>query len=407
MVGNLFLKNERAMSSIVTTAIIILIVLVSVAIIWVFTKDIIEKEKQEISLGKFTIDLEIKSFQVLSDDEISINVKRNPGEGNFTGLRFVFDDCVDSEIYDEGSSLNQLEERKFSFNLQELNPDFVRKIYVIPVLKDSGKNVLFGREFFYEIGSCDYERNFSSGGENNSIAEIILENLFYIPKWNILGELVNSSMFDGEIYTGFNFYGDVFSALFYSGWGGFISINDGKEFFIENYQGKIEIGDVFGESTNTSLIVDAPNSNFIFKNGKVGIGIITPQNTLNVLGDGNFTGQFYLPNINAGTNNSVLIKDSNGTIKTDEIDSRVWGSSLVGGGGAGDTEQVAWFTTTSSIAGTDNFKWNIFHNRLDVIGDIRASGDFINDGNYGLTGVYDIGSCLITFSSGIITNSTC
>ena len=229
----------------------------------------------------------------------------------------------------------------------------------------------------------------------------------YIPKWDGFGGLIDSKIYNDQKDIVIGTYGDPYYLFFGSDDFDIISINDGKEFFIENYQGKIEIGDVFGESTNTSLIVDAPNSSFIFKNGKVGIGIITPQNTLNVLGDGNFTGQFYLPNINAGTNNSVLIKDSNGTIKTDEIDSRVWGSSLVGGGGAGDTEQVAWFTTTSSIAGTDNFKWNIFHNRLDVIGDIRASGDFINDGNYGLTGVYDIGSCSFSFSGGIMYNTTC
>ena len=40
------------------------------------------------------------------------------------------------------------------------------------------------------------------------------------------------------------------------------------------------------------------------------------------------------PNLGAGEDNSVVILDSDGKLRTDEIDSRVWGSSLVDGSGA-------------------------------------------------------------------------
>jgi hypothetical protein len=45
------------------------------------------------------------------------------------------------------------------------------------------------------------------------------------------------------------------------------------------------------------------------------------------------TGEMYAPNIGAGTDDSVVVLNSSGYFKTDEIDSRVWGSTLVDGSG--------------------------------------------------------------------------
>lgn len=47
----------------------------------------------------------------------------------------------------------------------------------------------------------------------------------------------------------------------------------------------------------------------------------------------NFLSTIYAANIGAGEDNSVVVLDSDGKLRTDEIDSRVWGSSLVDGNG--------------------------------------------------------------------------
>lgn len=47
----------------------------------------------------------------------------------------------------------------------------------------------------------------------------------------------------------------------------------------------------------------------------------------------NFLSTIYAPNIGAGEDNSVVVLDSDGKLRIDEIDSRVWGSSLVDGNG--------------------------------------------------------------------------
>ena len=62
------------------------------------------------------------------------------------------------------------------------------------------------------------------------------------------------------------------------------------------------------------------------------------------------------PNLSAGVDNSVLILDADGIIKTDEIDSRVWGSTLVDGAGAAN--QISYWSDTNTQTGTSTFVYS-------------------------------------------------
>tara|TARA_R110001632_G_scaffold44182_3_gene112348 strand:+ start:1729 stop:2922 length:1194 start_codon:yes stop_codon:yes gene_type:complete len=55
----------------------------------------------------------------------------------------------------------------------------------------------------------------------------------------------------------------------------------------------------------------------------------------------------------AGTDNSVVVRNSSGTLVTDEIDSRVWGSSLIDGSGA--TNRVTYYSDANTITSDSNF----------------------------------------------------
>jgi hypothetical protein len=81
--------------------------------------------------------------------------------------------------------------------------------------------------------------------------------------------------------------------------------------------------------------------------GNVGIGDTSPSYKLDVNGTAGFSSTIDAPNIGAGEDNSVVILDSDGKLRTDEIDSRVWGSGLVDG--SGNASYVARFTDANTL----------------------------------------------------------
>jgi len=67
-------------------------------------------------------------------------------------------------------------------------------------------------------------------------------------------------------------------------------------------------------------------------NGNVGIGTSAPAYKLHISGTAGFSSTIYAPNIGTGTDNSVVVlDDANGNLVTAEIDSRVWGATLLNG----------------------------------------------------------------------------
>jgi len=107
--------------------------------------------------------------------------------------------------------------------------------------------------------------------------------------------------------------------------------------------------------------------------------------TLTVTGDASITGNTTLGNANsdtvtlngvaAGVDNTVLVLNSSNVIKTDEIDSRVWGSSLVDVTGTPSDNQIAVWTDADTVEGTSNLTFN--GTQLYVGGDIQINGNDI------------------------------
>ncbi|MEK9767355.1 MAG: hypothetical protein VW683_00425 [Betaproteobacteria bacterium] len=85
----------------------------------------------------------------------------------------------------------------------------------------------------------------------------------------------------------------------------------------------------------------------ILSGGNVGIGTTNPNSALDVVGTISGSSTVYLPSIGTGQDNSVVILDSDGTLRTDEIDSRVWGTSLVDGSGV--ASRVAYWSDTDTL----------------------------------------------------------
>jgi hypothetical protein len=98
--------------------------------------------------------------------------------------------------------------------------------------------------------------------------------------------------------------------------------------------------------------------------GNVGIGDTTPSYKLDVNGTAGFSSTINAPNIGAGEDDSVVILDSDGKLRTDEIDSRVWGSTLVDG--AGSASGVAVWSDSNTLTYDTNLIWDSTNDRLGI-----------------------------------------
>jgi len=136
--------NKRSLSTIVTSLIVILLVLVAVGVLYVTYMNFVRTGAEGISLGDFTFNLEIKSVRIdNSTDNISMKIKRNPGQGDLVGIKFIFNDGKNSESSEQTVTLEELGYESFSFTLSELNVSNIKIISIAPIYKiSSGKEVI-------------------------------------------------------------------------------------------------------------------------------------------------------------------------------------------------------------------------------------------------------------------------
>ncbi|MCA9340535.1 MAG: hypothetical protein KDA17_06485, partial [Candidatus Saccharibacteria bacterium] len=107
-------------------------------------------------------------------------------------------------------------------------------------------------------------------------------------------------------------------------------------------------------STALGLGANGGNSDIYISSGNnVGIGSTSPGYKLDVSGTAGFSSTIHAPSIGTGTDDSVVVLNSSGDLVTDEIDSRVWGTSLVDG--SGTANRVAYWTDPNTVAADDDF----------------------------------------------------
>ena len=135
--------NSKGLSTVVATLLIVLLVLVAVAIIWVVLRNVLEDSAEQVSFGRFTVDLDITKADIINDTAISVIVKRNSGQGEIYGILFVVYDDENSEVVRETVQLKQLEERGFNIILFVLNTSNAKKVSIAPIfILESGKEFI-------------------------------------------------------------------------------------------------------------------------------------------------------------------------------------------------------------------------------------------------------------------------
>ena len=98
--------DKRGLSEVITTLLIIGLSLAAIVIIWVVIQNIISTGSDQVSLGKFTMDLQIEKV-LINPGTLEVTVKRNPGKGELNGLKFIISDGTSTEVLEEKNLLGK------------------------------------------------------------------------------------------------------------------------------------------------------------------------------------------------------------------------------------------------------------------------------------------------------------
>ena len=136
--------GKRGLSDVIATLMIILLVIVAVGIVWVVVRNVISSGSEEIELGRFSYDLNIRSAYLDSQnsvDVVRVTVRRNAGGENLSGMRFTFSDGGNSYIADRKTPLEETGEKSFIFSSIELgvNTTSLNEVSVVPIYEVSGR----------------------------------------------------------------------------------------------------------------------------------------------------------------------------------------------------------------------------------------------------------------------------
>ena len=192
--------GKRGLSTLVTSLILILLVLVAVGILYSVYINFIKEGVGDISMGKFTINLEVQSV-VVNDDSIDVNVKRNMGDGALTGIKFVVSDGVKTEVFDESTTIDELGSNTFNLAYSGL----VKDVSVAPIVTtSSGKESVGNVADKFEIPEKRILENLGAVSwwkfEGNANDEIGGNDgtLFGDTVCNVEGKKGNACSFDGS-----------------------------------------------------------------------------------------------------------------------------------------------------------------------------------------------------------------
>ena len=148
-----------------------------------------------------------------------------------------------------------------------------------------------------------------------------------------------------------------------------------------NSSGNYFIDDSTGGATGIEFDVNGGTNSITAKTIDTTDGIF-----LNVTASALTASNILATGMSAGVDNSVVILDADGVLKTDEIDARVWGSSLVDKSGTPVDNQVAVFSDSNTIVGSTGLTWDAITATLEVGGKagtalLSGSGDISGSGN--------------------------
>ena len=140
-----FIKNRRGLSAIIITLILVLLSIVAVGVVWVVVSNILKSQGEETSsaLGGLFLNLKLERVSVDPDTgEISVLVKRGPGDGDLTGVNLIVSDGKNSQVIPKSGAINELETKTFTIQQSDLTDvAFAKSVSLAPITESGGKEV--------------------------------------------------------------------------------------------------------------------------------------------------------------------------------------------------------------------------------------------------------------------------
>lgn len=138
------------------------------------------------------------------------------------------------------------------------------------------------------------------------------------------------------------------------------------------------VSDISGITPTDGTFIVGDGANFVGETGntaRTSLGLGTGDNVTFT----QITGSaIQLTSLPTGTDNTVLVIDGSGNVVTDEIDSRVWGSTLVDG--SGTANQVAYWSDSDTLTGNAGFTFDgstLTAPDVTITGDLTILGDTV------------------------------
>ncbi|MEK6840526.1 MAG: hypothetical protein AABX79_01075 [Nanoarchaeota archaeon] len=201
--------DKRGLSAVVSNLLLILLVLVTIAIVWAVISAILSRGGGDIQTGvsQLSFNLQIQSAYV-SGTDVLVNVKRNAGGGQITGIRFIFSNDTDSVIVDRIGVLNELERKTFTFTSSEI-PGIGRgdEVSVSPIYDSGGQKVGGVTDTAIISGNPPS----GAGGTGNPGTGICGDALIQNPDSNGINEQCDGNNLGGQTCTGLGFVGGTLS----------------------------------------------------------------------------------------------------------------------------------------------------------------------------------------------------
>lgn len=165
------LIEKKGLSSVIIALLLVLLSLVAIGVVWVVVMDLIGDSVKQINLSGMLIDLDIKSAKINGD--VSVTVQRKVGDGDLTGIVFVFTDGDIEESFTRETSLGIYNTQTFSFTLENIqNISTLKEVSVAAVTESAGSEKVGNILDTYTIGNSDIQ---SGSNEEPEEEEEILE----------------------------------------------------------------------------------------------------------------------------------------------------------------------------------------------------------------------------------------